>query len=71
MVLNLHSHFILSRVTTFCFTDEEDAVAVCVADADVCRLYGLAVLQPVDLRPGFALQISHRVYYSAQRIIEY
>lgn len=67
MVFNLHGHLVLSRVAAFCFTDEDDAVTVCVADANMCRLYGVALLQPGDLRPGFALQMSHRVYYSAQR----
>lgn len=56
MVFNLHSHLILPRVAAFCFTDEDDAITVCVADADVGRLYGFALLQPGDLRPGFALQ---------------
>lgn len=60
MVFNLYCHLILPRVAALCFTDEDDAVAVCVADADMGRLYGLTVLQPHDLRPGFALQTSHR-----------
>ena len=59
MVFNLHGHLILSRVAAFCFTDENDAITVCVADADVGRLYGLALFRPVDLRPWFALQTSH------------
>lgn len=66
MVFNLHTHLILPRVAAFGLTYEDDAVAVCVADVDVCWLYGLAVLQPGDLRPGFALQTSHGVCYSAQ-----
>lgn len=67
MVFNLHGHLILSRVAAFCFTDENDAVAVCVADAYVGRLDGLALFQPVDLRPGFTLQKSHTDNYSVQR----
>ena len=66
VVFNLHTHLILPRVAAFGLTYEDDAVAVCVADVDVCWLYGLAVLQPGDLRPGFALQTQHGVCYSAQ-----
>lgn len=69
MVFNLHSHFILPRVAAFCLTNEDDAVAVCVADVDVCRLYRLAFLQPGDLRPGLALQTSRWVYDVAQEML--
>lgn len=58
MIFNLYFHVILPRVAAFCFTDEDDAIAVCVTDADVGWLDGLTLLQPGDLRPGFALQIS-------------
>lgn len=56
MVFNLHCHLVLPRVAAFCFTDKDDAITVCVTDADVGRLYGFALLQPGDFRPGFALQ---------------
>ncbi len=71
MVFNLHSHLVLSGVAAFCFTDEDDAVAVCVADADMCWFYRLAVFQPGDLRPWFALQTPFRIYFSVQRHCEY
>lgn len=54
VVFNLHSHLVLSRVATFCFTDEDNAVTLCVADANV-RIDILALLKPADLWPWFAL----------------
>ncbi len=71
MVFNLHTHLILSGVAAFCFTDEDDAVTVRVADADVCGLYGLAILHPVDLWSGFSLQKPNKVHSAAQRCSEY
>lgn len=56
MVFNLHCHLVLPGVAAFRLTDEDDAVAVRVADADVGGLYGRSVLQPHDLWPGFALR---------------
>lgn len=35
MVLNLNSHLVLARVAALCFTDEDNAVTVCVADVNV------------------------------------
>lgn len=35
MVFNLYGHLILPRVAAFCFTDEDDAVTVCVANANM------------------------------------
>lgn len=55
MVFNLHCHVILPRVAALCFADEDDAVTVCVTDANLRRLYRDAILQPGDLRSGFAL----------------
>lgn len=55
VVFHLHCHVILARVAAFCFTDEDDAVTVCVTDADMRGIYGLPLLQPVHFRPGFAL----------------
>lgn len=71
VVVNLHSHLILSRVAAFCFTDEDDAVTVCVADADMRGVYGLAFLQPGDLGSRFALQTLQRCKYEAQRCYEF
>lgn len=71
MVFNLHSHLVLSRVATLCFTNEDNAVTLCVADANMCRIYGLALLQPSNLWPGFALQTSGRDHYSVQSHCEY
>lgn len=61
VIFYLHFHLILPRMATLCFANENDAVAVCVTDANMGRLYGLSVLRPDDLRPGFSLQTSHRV----------
>lgn len=43
VVFNLHSHLVLSRVATLCFTDKDNAVTLCVADANV-RIHSLALL---------------------------
>lgn len=43
VVFNLHSHLVLSRVATLCFPDKDDAVTLCVADANV-RIHILALL---------------------------
>lgn len=43
VVFHLHIHLVLSRVAAFCFTDEDNAVALRVADADV-RIDILALL---------------------------
>lgn len=44
MVFNLYGHLIFARVAALCFTDEDDAVTVCVADANMRGLDGLAFL---------------------------
>ena len=56
VVLHLHRHVVLPGVAALGLADEDDAVAVCVADADVGGVDGLPVLQPGDLRPGFTLE---------------
>lgn len=71
MVFNLHGHLVFARVAALCFTDEDDAVTVCVADADVRGLDGLAFLQPGDLRPRFALQTALWVYCSAKKHVQH
>lgn len=71
MVFNLHGHLVFARVATLCFTDEDDAVTVCVADANVRGLDGFAFLQPGDLRPRFALQTPLRVYCSAEKHVQH
>lgn len=55
VVFNLHRHLIFPRVAAFCFTDKDDAVTLCVPNANMRWIYGLALLQPADLRPGFSL----------------
>lgn len=65
MVFNLHSHLIFPRVASFCFTDEDNAVTLGVADANV-RIDVLALLKPADLWPGFSLETPCTVYEPAQ-----
>lgn len=62
MVLNLNSHLVFARVAALCFTDEDDAVTVSVADVNVRLLNGLAFFQPGDFWPWFALQKAPGVY---------
>lgn len=69
MVLNLHCHLILPRVASLRFTDENDAITVCVADANMGRFYRLAFFDPCNLWPWFALCtcIETLVKYTTQR----
>ena len=60
VVLHLHRQLVLPGVAALGLADEDDAVAVRVADADVGGVDGLAFLQPGDLGPGFTLETSTR-----------
>jgi len=57
VVFNLHCHLILPRVAALRFTDEDDAITVCIADVNMGRLYWLSLLQPGDLWSGFTLVV--------------
>lgn len=55
-------------MAALCFTDKYDTVTVCVADANVRRFYGLALLEPGNFWSGFALcRQSNKNEVSAQR----